>query len=102
MSTESYENKKRVYQEIAVRNLVIKIENKVNTMITCLAKVIEGEKTTMNDDYWKVAATELQEDNKKLREALKDVIGMLDDPTGSEHVRDMRAAAMIARRALKA
>ena len=28
---------------------------------------------------------------------LKDVIGVLDDPTGDEHVRDMRAATMIAR-----
>ena len=33
--------------------------------------------------------------------ALRDVIGMLDDPTGSEHVRDMRGAAVIARAALK-
>jgi len=32
--------------------------------------------------------------------ALRDVIGMLDDPTGAEHVRDMRGATVIARAAL--
>lgn len=37
----------------------------------------------------------------RLRSALRDVIGMLDDPTGSEHVRDMRGATVIARAALK-
>ena len=31
---------------------------------------------------------------------LRNVIGMLDDPTGGEHVRDMRAATMIARTTL--
>mgnify|MGYP003630905457 CR=1 FL=1 len=36
-----------------------------------------------------------------LEAALRDVIGMLDDPTGSEHVRDMRGATIIARSALK-
>jgi hypothetical protein len=30
----------------------------------------------------------------------KDVIGMLDDPHGGEHVRDMRGATLIARKAL--
>ena len=38
---------------------------------------------------------------KRLRSALRDVIGMLDDPTGAEHVRDMRGATVIARAALK-
>lgn len=40
-------------------------------------------------------------DVERLREALKDVIGMLDDPHGAEHVRDMRGAVVIARAALK-
>ena len=40
-------------------------------------------------------------ENKSLREALRDVIAMLDDPTGDEHVRDMRGATVIARAALK-
>ena len=35
-----------------------------------------------------------------LLNALHDVIGMLDDPTGREHVRDMRGATVIARRAI--
>jgi hypothetical protein len=33
-------------------------------------------------------------------EALKDVIGVLDDPHGGEHVKDMREAALIARTVL--
>jgi hypothetical protein len=33
--------------------------------------------------------------------ALKDIIMMLDDPYGLEHVRDMRGTALIARAALK-
>ena len=37
---------------------------------------------------------------ERLRVALRDVIGMLDDPTGLEHVRDMRGATVIARAAL--
>lgn len=49
------------------------------------------------------AQDEIEELEAKLAKAvigLKDVIGMLDDPTGNEHVRDMRAATMIARTAL--
>ena len=38
---------------------------------------------------------------KELEAALKAVIGMLDDPTGSEHIRDMRGATIIARAVLK-
>ena len=34
--------------------------------------------------------------------ALRDVIGMLDDPHGGEHVRDMRGATIIAQKALNA
>ena len=37
----------------------------------------------------------------ELEAALKAVIGMLDDPTGSEHIRDMRGATIIARAVLK-
>jgi hypothetical protein len=37
----------------------------------------------------------------ELEWALKDVIVMLDDPTGDDHVRDMRGATIIARAALK-
>ena len=37
----------------------------------------------------------------ELEWALKDVIVMLDDPTGSEYIRDMRGATIIARAALK-
>jgi hypothetical protein len=36
-----------------------------------------------------------------LETALRDVIGMLDDPTGAEHIRDMRGATVIARAALE-
>jgi len=43
----------------------------------------------------------LEAENERLRAALRDVIGMLDDPTGDEHVRDMRGATVIARAALK-
>lgn len=32
----------------------------------------------------------------ELERAIRDVIGMLDDPTGGEHVRDMRGATVIA------
>ena len=35
-----------------------------------------------------------------LEVAMSSVIGMLDDPTGAEHVRDMRGATVIARAAL--
>tara|TARA_R110000744_G_scaffold375761_1_gene489454 strand:+ start:1093 stop:1362 length:270 start_codon:yes stop_codon:yes gene_type:complete len=38
---------------------------------------------------------------EELEAALKAVIGMLDDPTGSEHIRDMRGATIIAIAALK-
>ena len=38
----------------------------------------------------------------KAASGLKDVIGMLDDPHGGEHVRDMRGATLIARKALAA
>ena len=38
---------------------------------------------------------------ERLRVALRDVIGMLDDPTGLEHVKDMRGATVIARAALR-
>jgi len=34
------------------------------------------------------------------REGFKDVLGMLDDPTGGEHERDMRGASIIARKHL--
>jgi hypothetical protein len=37
----------------------------------------------------------------ELEAALKAVIGMLDDPTGNDHVRDMRGATIIARAVLK-
>ena len=43
----------------------------------------------------------LSAENARLRAGLKDVIGMLDDPTGAEHVRDMRGATLIARAALQ-
>lgn len=37
---------------------------------------------------------------KKLEAALRQVIGILDDPTGGQHVADMRSAALVARAAL--
>lgn len=37
---------------------------------------------------------------KRLEAAARDALGMLDDPTGGEHVRDMRAASHILRSAL--
>ena len=46
-------------------------------------------------------AEKAEAERDALRRALKDVIGMLDDPTGCEHVRDMRGATIIARAALK-
>ena len=49
------------------------------------------------------AQDRIEELEAKLEKAvigLRNVIGMLDDPTGGEHVRDMRAATMIARTAL--
>ena len=39
---------------------------------------------------------------RKLREAAATALGNLDDPTGGEHVADMRAAAAVLREALKA
>lgn len=36
----------------------------------------------------------------ELEKTLRNVIGMLDDPTGGEHIRDMRGAEAIARAAL--
>ena len=42
----------------------------------------------------------LQAEVVRLRKALRNVIGMLDDPYGLEHVRDMRGATVIARAAL--
>jgi hypothetical protein len=49
------------------------------------------------------AEARIEELEAKLARAvigLRNVIGMLDDPTGGEHVRDMRAATMIARTTL--
>lgn len=45
--------------------------------------------------------SELKARIAELEAALKAVIGMLDDPTGDEHVRDMRGATIIARAVLK-
>ena len=39
--------------------------------------------------------------NAELRTALGTIIGILDDPTGGEHVRDMRAALHVARTTLR-
>jgi hypothetical protein len=47
------------------------------------------------------AEIKLQTRITELEWALKDVIVMLDDPTGDDHVRDMRGATIIARAALK-
>jgi hypothetical protein len=41
------------------------------------------------------------EELNRLRDALRSIMGMLDDPTGMEHVRDMRGATVIARAALR-
>ena len=49
----------------------------------------------------RIEMLEADSEIERLRAALRDVIGMLDDPTGSEHVRDMRGATLIARAALK-
>ena len=38
---------------------------------------------------------------RKLREAAATALGNLDDPTGGEHVADMRAAAAVLLKALK-
>tara|TARA_R110000787_G_scaffold246987_1_gene352679 strand:- start:47 stop:292 length:246 start_codon:yes stop_codon:yes gene_type:complete len=45
-------------------------------------------------------ADTLRAEVERLKEALRNVIGMLDDPYGLEHVRDMRGATVIARAAL--
>lgn len=50
---------------------------------------------------WHETEAEYLAEIERLRAALRDVIGMLDDPTGNEHVRDMRGATVIARAALK-
>jgi len=47
------------------------------------------------------AAKNDRDEIERLRSALKDIIMMLDDPFGLEHVRDMRGATVIARAALK-
>ena len=49
----------------------------------------------------KSEADALRAEINQLRKALSDVIGHLDDPHGSEHVRDMRGAQVIARAALE-
>jgi hypothetical protein len=36
-----------------------------------------------------------------LEKALRQVVGILDDPTGGQHVADMRSAASVARAALE-
>jgi hypothetical protein len=42
----------------------------------------------------------LRESNEALVKALETVLGLLDDPTGNEHIRDMRAASHVARTAI--
>lgn len=62
-----------------------------------LRRIADGPVDAIDAEYLVVAADEIE----RLRSALRNVIGMLDDPTGNEHVRDMRGATVIARAALK-
>ena len=52
-------------------------------------------------DEAQAAVLALTAEVRKLREAAATALGNLDDPTGGEHVADMRAAAAVLLKALK-
>jgi hypothetical protein len=63
-------------------------------------RLLAGERAA-DDPLTAYALDGCADEIERLRVALRDVIGMLDDPTGLEHVRDMRGATVIARAALR-
>ncbi|QDP48414.1 MAG: hypothetical protein Tp118SUR00d2C21406231_30 [Prokaryotic dsDNA virus sp.] len=59
------------------------------------------------EKYWRTRAEAAEAERDALQaklavavEGLRDTLGMLDDPTGGEHVRDMRGASQIIRHTL--
>lgn len=71
-----------------------------------LAKSVDawGDGQGMGTAYWfevsKRLARALLERVAPMRDAMKSALGCLDDPTGGQHVADMRQAASILRAAL--
>jgi len=63
--------------------------------------ITAADMAKMHPSTWSEECKALRARVAKLEAALRDVIGMLDDPTGNEHVRDMRGATVIARAALQ-
>jgi len=103
----------RDYKALADRNEVLEAErdealNQLDSarhsvdVLEKRVEFVEGERRKTFQALLRVTKIhdEVEAKLAKAVNGFKDVIGMLDDPHGGEHVRDMRGATLIARKAL--